>query len=106
MCEFLQTVCGRLRLVPVNSSCRRLSLTCLCYLWQRDQGELLSEMIGSGLQAILIKVAGIGLTPKHLGKTLGEMQQVLVKLVSSAPSSPFTVLTHDSEHTLRVSYLW
>ncbi|KAL0067559.1 hypothetical protein AAF712_005274 [Marasmius tenuissimus] len=37
-------------------------------------------MIDSGLQAILIKVAGIGLTPKHLGKTLGEMQQTLVKL--------------------------
>ncbi|KAJ8086782.1 hypothetical protein PM082_005607 [Marasmius tenuissimus] len=66
--------------VRVEHVCRRLSLTCLCYLWQRDQGELLSEMIDSGLQAILIKVAGIGLTPKHLGKTLGEMQQTLVKL--------------------------
>lgn len=60
--------------------CRRLSLTPLCYLWQRDQKELLSEMIESGLVAVLIKVAGIGLTPKHLGRSLAEMQSTLLKL--------------------------
>lgn len=62
-------------------SCRRLSLTPLCYLWQRDQAELLSEMIDAGMEAVLIKVAGIGLKPKHLGKTLKEMQPTLIKLV-------------------------
>ena len=61
--------------------CRRLSLTPLAYLWQRDQGELLSEMIDAGLEAILIKVAGIGLDTKHLGKTLEQMQPTLLKLV-------------------------
>jgi hypothetical protein len=50
-------------------------------LWQRDQKELLSEMIGLGMEAILIKVAGIGLRVDHLGKTLAEMQPTLVKLV-------------------------
>ncbi|KAJ3971502.1 hypothetical protein EV361DRAFT_989549 [Lentinula raphanica] len=66
--------------VRVEHVCQRLSLTCLCYLWQRRQDELLSEMIEAGMEAVLIKVAGIGLTTKHLGKTLREMQPTLTKL--------------------------
>lgn len=62
-------------------SCQRLSLTPLCYLWQRDQAELLSEMMAAGVEAVLIKVAGIGLTTKHLGKTLMELQPTLTTLV-------------------------
>jgi hypothetical protein len=61
--------------------CRRLSLTPLSYLWQRDQAELLSEMIATGIKSVLIKVAGIGLTVKHLGKTLNEMQDTFTRLV-------------------------
>lgn len=61
--------------------CQRLSLTVLAYLWQRDQRELLAEMIEAGMECILIKVAGIGLTVKHLGKSLAEMQPTLNKLV-------------------------
>ena len=53
----------------------------LAYLWQREQDELLQEMINVGLVAVVIKVAGIGLTEKHLGKTLAEMQPTLLKLV-------------------------
>lgn len=34
------------------------------------------------MEAILIKVAGIGLTIKHLGKTLAQMRPTLIKLVS------------------------
>jgi diphthine-ammonia ligase len=66
----------------------------LCYLWQRDQRELLAEMIMSGMEAILIKVAGIGLGINHLGKTLADMQPTLVKLVGLchchrlSPNSP------------------
>ncbi|KAF9076786.1 hypothetical protein BDP27DRAFT_1413934 [Rhodocollybia butyracea] len=44
------------------------------------QDELLSEMIGAGMEAVLIKVAGIGLTIKHLGKSLEEMKPTLMKL--------------------------
>ncbi|KAJ7590852.1 hypothetical protein C8J56DRAFT_1134729 [Mycena floridula] len=66
--------------VRVEHVCHRLNLTCLCYLWQRPQDELLAEMIEAGMECILIKVAGIGLTIKHLGKTLGEMQETLQKL--------------------------
>ncbi|KAG1833394.1 hypothetical protein EV424DRAFT_1365178 [Suillus variegatus] len=66
--------------VRVEHVCRRLSLTPLAYLWQRDQAELLSEMIAAGVKSVLIKVAGIGLTVKHLGKTLNEMQDTLTRL--------------------------
>ncbi|KAM6495775.1 hypothetical protein JOM56_008481 [Amanita muscaria] len=66
--------------VRVEHVCQRLGLTPLCYLWQRDQESLLSEMIAAGMEAVIIKVAGIGLTIGHLGRTLGEMQQTLRKL--------------------------
>ncbi|TFY59943.1 hypothetical protein EVJ58_g5455 [Rhodofomes roseus] len=69
--------------IRVEHVCRRLSLTPLCYLWQRDQAELLSEMIEAGMEAVLIKVAGIGLKASHLGKTLAEMQPTLTKLNES-----------------------
>ncbi|KAG6821596.1 hypothetical protein H0H93_000105 [Arthromyces matolae] len=41
---------------------------------------LFEEMISAGMEAIIIKVAGIGLTTKHLGKTLSEMHSTLMKL--------------------------
>ncbi|KAK0498609.1 hypothetical protein EDD18DRAFT_1158378 [Armillaria luteobubalina] len=66
--------------VRVEHVCRRLSLFALCYLWQRPQDELLSEMIDAKMNAVLIKVAGIGLTKEHLGKSLGEMKPLLFKL--------------------------
>ena len=74
---------ARTFLTKNSHSCLRLSLTPLTYLWQRDQDELLTEMIESGMEAVLIKVAGIGLLPKHLGKTLAEMQPLLRQLVSN-----------------------
>ncbi|KAG8960738.1 hypothetical protein FRC03_006175 [Tulasnella sp. 419] len=66
--------------VRVEHVCRRLGLTSFAYLWQRDQGELLSEMINAGLDAVLIKVAGIGLATKHLGQSLATLQPTLVHL--------------------------
>lgn len=66
--------------VRVEHVCQRLSLTPLSYLWQRNQAELLSEMIAAGMEAVLIKVAGIGLTTEHLGKSLSEMQPTLTRL--------------------------
>ncbi len=39
-------------------------------------------MIDAKMNAVLIKVAGIGLTKEHLGKSLGEMKPLLFKLVS------------------------
>src|SRR5271170_5930181 len=46
----------------VENVCERLGLTCLAYLWQRDQKELLAEMIEAGLTAVIIKVAAIGVS--------------------------------------------
>ncbi|KIY49326.1 adenine nucleotide alpha hydrolases-like protein [Fistulina hepatica ATCC 64428] len=50
--------------------------------------ELLDEMIASGQESILIKVAGIGLTATHLGKTLAEMRSTLFRLVR--PNNSFS----------------
>lgn len=38
-------------------------------------------MVNNDVLAILIKVAGIGLEAKHLGKTLAQVQPTLQKLV-------------------------
>ncbi|EPY49481.1 endoribonuclease [Schizosaccharomyces cryophilus OY26] len=64
----------------VENVCKRLGLVSLSYLWQMEQTKLLDDMIQSGLQAVLIKVAAIGLTRRDLNKTLGEMQPKLMSL--------------------------
>lgn len=64
----------------VENVCDRLGLVSLSYLWQRDQKELLEEMIQSGLEAILIKVAALGLGESQLNKTLRELQPFLLSL--------------------------
>lgn len=61
----------------VESVCARLGLISICPLWQRDQEELLDEMIDSGLHAILIKTASYGLTAQYLQKSLQEMRDHL-----------------------------
>jgi diphthine-ammonia ligase len=47
-------------IIMVCLRCLRLGLTCLAYLWRRDQAELLEEMIETELNAVLIKVAAMG----------------------------------------------
>uniref|UniRef100_A0A8C3XHI1 Diphthine--ammonia ligase n=1 Tax=Cyanoderma ruficeps TaxID=181631 RepID=A0A8C3XHI1_9PASS len=67
--------------VRVEDVCRRLNLQPLAYLWHWNQEMLLKEIISSNVQAIIIKVAAFGLDPdKHLGKTLGEMEPILLEL--------------------------
>lgn len=52
----------------VENVCSRLGLISFAFLWKRDQTELLQEMIDAELDAVLIKVACMGLIPdKHLG---------------------------------------
>ena len=46
--------------ISVFTSCQRLNLQVLAYLWQRDQRELLNEMIDAKIEAILIKTAALG----------------------------------------------
>ena len=67
----------------VERICERLGLTSIALLWNQDQPTLLQGMISSGIEAILIKVASYGLNQTHLGKTLQEMQPLLLKLSES-----------------------
>lgn len=64
----------------VENVCGRLRLTCLAYLWQRDQLELMGEMCNNQLDARIIKVAAIGLNTTHLGKSIQELYPYLIKL--------------------------
>nr|XP_042131855.1 diphthine--ammonia ligase isoform X2 [Peromyscus maniculatus bairdii] len=84
--------------VRVENVCKRLNLQPLTYLWQRNQEDLLREMIASNIEAIIIKVAALELhnifnvekrkilsiasldPDKHLGKTLHEMEPYLFEL--------------------------
>ncbi|CAO3623197.1 unnamed protein product [Cunninghamella echinulata] len=66
--------------IRVEHVCERLGLTSLAYLWERNQKELLAEMVDAGVYAILIKVAAMGLKQSHLGKSLGEMYPILCDL--------------------------
>ncbi|KAJ1356990.1 diphthine--ammonia ligase, variant 2 [Parelaphostrongylus tenuis] len=64
----------------VENVCRRLNLVPLCYLWERDQTELLREMLTRGLDAILIKVAAVGLDRTCIGRRLSEVESMLNQL--------------------------
>ncbi|KJE96102.1 ATP-binding domain-containing protein 4 [Capsaspora owczarzaki ATCC 30864] len=65
----------------VEHVCKRLGLTSLAFMWRRPQADLMREMIDAGLEAILIKVAAVGLEPrKHLGKTLGQVHSHLQRM--------------------------
>ncbi|XP_063146074.1 diphthine--ammonia ligase isoform X2 [Candoia aspera] len=67
--------------VRVENVCKRLALQPLAYLWRQNQDTLLKEIISLKVQAIIIKVAALGLDPdKHLGKTLDEMEPYLLEL--------------------------
>jgi diphthine-ammonia ligase len=59
-------------------------LVSLAYLWQREQGPLLHDMIDAGVDAILIKVASSGLLPRrHLLKSLRDMESAFTSLAQS-----------------------
>ncbi|XP_018322343.1 diphthine--ammonia ligase [Agrilus planipennis] len=57
--------------IRVENVCSRLGLVPLAFLWQRNQSELLTEMIKCEIDAIIIKVAALGLEPsRHLARPL------------------------------------
>ena len=55
-------------------------MTSLAYLWQRDQTELIKEMIEFPMNAILIKVASHGLNKHHLNRSITELLPTFMKL--------------------------
>lgn len=64
----------------VENVCSRLGLESISYLWQRDQAEMVREMIEYGMDAILAKVASMGLKEKYLGKSIKDMLPIFNKL--------------------------
>ncbi|EGG21287.1 endoribonuclease L-PSP domain-containing protein [Cavenderia fasciculata] len=64
--------------IRVENVCSRLGFTSFCYLWRREEDQLLRDMIDSKMGAILIKTASMGLVPsKHLMKTIDQMYPIL-----------------------------
>ncbi|KAF9153859.1 ATP binding domain 4 [Mortierella sp. AD010] len=66
--------------IRVENVCARLGLVTLAYLWQRDQEELLNEMAQAGVNAILVKIAAIGLKKQHLGQSIGDIYPHLCRM--------------------------
>ena len=66
----------------VENICERLGLTSLAYLWQREQNELLSEMIANNMNSVIVKVCCIGLEKEDLLKSLKELKPKFDKLYS------------------------
>jgi diphthine-ammonia ligase len=68
----------RLRVEAVAAT---LGLVSLAYLWRRNQASLLAEMAAAPLDAVLVKVAALGLSPaRHLGRHLAALTPALVAL--------------------------
>ena len=65
----------------VENVCSRLGLVSLAFLWRIDQQQLLRDIINSGIDAVIIKIGSLGLSPdKHLGKHLSEVEEDLLRL--------------------------
>ena len=98
----------------VEAVCMRLGLVSLAFLWQCDQTELLDEMIAAGVEARLIKVACMGLSPqKHLGMTLEQARGTLHRLnaeygahvCGEASSTPFPPTQNHCNMTYAMVYV-
>lgn len=77
----------------VEAVCTQLGLTSLAWLWERREARLLHDMCADGMRCVLLKVATMGLTQKHIGSMLHECVDDLVDLVrpSSVCCSPAAV---------------
>lgn len=65
----------------MDNICEKLGVQSLAYLYGRKQSEIMSEMIQSGMESIIIKTAYHGLKPeKCLGKSLTELKPILTEL--------------------------
>ena len=80
--------------------CARLGLVSLAYMWHQPQAALLRGMIASGVEAVLIKVAALGLVPqRHLGRTLQEMEPHLHKMCRSV-WAPVSCTKHHNVYSM------
>ncbi|XP_029330253.1 diphthine--ammonia ligase isoform X2 [Mus caroli] len=65
----------------VENVCKRLNLQPLAYLWQRNQEDLLREMIASNIKAIIIKVAALVPTGLEFTFSIWEFLSITMPLV-------------------------
>lgn len=70
----------KLNSYKLNFRCERLGLTSVAYLWNRNQKELLSEMVENQMNSVLIKVCTMGLNKEDLLKSIGDLKEKLFKL--------------------------
>ncbi len=66
--------------IRVENVCERLGLKSVAYLWNRDQKELLTEMIENKMDSILIKVCTMGLDKVDLMQSISQMKDKLFEL--------------------------
>jgi diphthine-ammonia ligase len=52
-------------------------------MWQASQSALMSKIIASGMSCVLVKVAGVGLEERDLGRTLNVLEPKLRRLNAS-----------------------
>ncbi|KAI5189330.1 diphthine-ammonia ligase [Nematocida sp. AWRm77] len=64
----------------VEHVCERLGLTPLAYLWDRNQKELLKEMVDAGMHAVVVK-SGSAVLNKFVGCTLADVYTVYGKYI-------------------------
>uniref|UniRef100_A0A8C6RW08 Diphthine--ammonia ligase n=1 Tax=Nannospalax galili TaxID=1026970 RepID=A0A8C6RW08_NANGA len=96
--------------IRVENVCKRLNIQLLAYLWQRNQEDLLREMIASNIQAVIIKVAAL-LSKKYGVHVCGEggeyetftLDCPLFKKKIIVDSSE--VVTHSADAFAPVAYL-
>ena len=56
----------------INRVCERLGLRVFSPLWRKEQGALMSDLISSGVRAVVVAVMAEGLGPEWLGRPLDE----------------------------------
>lgn len=76
--------------------CQRLGLTSLAYMWQGHQATLVDTMLSSGLEPVLVKVAGVGLEVEDVGRKLRDVRARLGKLVCASDCP------HGADHQERI----
>lgn len=65
----------------VEAVCADLGLVSLAYLWRQPQGTMLEIMCAARVDAVLVKVAAMGLNPRRdLGRSLADMRPTLYKI--------------------------
>lgn len=73
-------ICSNYQRIRVEHVANRLGLKVLSYLWEKNQINLVKEMINIGIEAIVIKTATMGLTKKHLGQSIKSLLPTLLSL--------------------------